>query len=94
MRVLVFENEQLNFPVPKLEVIAFTSRDMYLALHKKLSLVIDIAETECFMKYTCTGTSTRASCLYNESTAGADASVEALKLYNMKLAPVVQIYLL
>ncbi len=31
---------------------------------------------------------------YNESTAGADASVEALKLYNMKLAPVVEIYLL
>ncbi len=30
----------------------------------------------------------------NESTAGADASVEALKLYNMKLAPVVEIYLL
>ncbi len=32
--------------------------------------------------------------LANENTAGADASVEALKLYNMKLAPVVEIYLL
>ncbi len=46
------------------------------------------------MEYT--GTSTRASChvycikhedfsCYNESSTGADASVEALKLYHMKL---------